>query len=153
MTTTTVTYEKETCGRCAGTGSHSYNQVHGSTCFGCGGSGQKLTKRGKAAKEFADAMLEILVQDVVIGQHVSYRDPYNGKTTRVTVREINSFASSKKMVDGEWVPVLAYTLLGETHKIGPLGTGIRVRLTPTAEHVAKIAEYQDSLTKTGKPRQ
>ncbi|ARB06078.1 hypothetical protein FDH38_gp024 [Dinoroseobacter phage vB_DshS-R5C] len=33
-----------------------------------------------------------------------------------------------------------------------LGRGIRVRLVPTADDVARIMFYQDSLTKAGKPR-
>lgn len=38
---------RRTCGRCAGSGHYSYNQVNGTTCFGCGGKQElaaKLTK-------------------------------------------------------------------------------------------------------------
>lgn len=31
-----------TCGRCGGTGNYSYNQMDGTRCYGCGGSGKKL---------------------------------------------------------------------------------------------------------------
>jgi len=32
--------EAKVCGRCGGTGKHSYNQIHGDVCYGCGGSGK-----------------------------------------------------------------------------------------------------------------
>jgi len=31
-----------TCGRCGGSGQYSYNQISGSVCFGCNGTGKKL---------------------------------------------------------------------------------------------------------------
>lgn len=36
--------EYDTCGRCGGCGQYSYCQMHGTTCFGCGGSGKKRPK-------------------------------------------------------------------------------------------------------------
>lgn len=36
------------CGRCGGTGQYSYNQVHGTMCYGCSGKGVVLDR--KAAK-------------------------------------------------------------------------------------------------------
>lgn len=51
--------ETETCGRCGGSGRHSYCQMHGDRCFRCGGRGRTLTKRGAcliaAAPELFDA--------------------------------------------------------------------------------------------------
>lgn len=44
-----VTFETTTCGRCGGSGSHSYCQMWGSTCFECGGKGRVLSRRGAAA--------------------------------------------------------------------------------------------------------
>jgi DnaJ-class molecular chaperone len=35
----------KTCLRCSGSGNHSYNPIHGSTCFKCNGLGYvKITK-------------------------------------------------------------------------------------------------------------
>lgn len=44
-------FETTPCGRCGGGGSYSFNLMHGSTCYGCGGTGKVLTKRGKAAQK------------------------------------------------------------------------------------------------------
>lgn len=49
-------FEYATCGRCAGSGSYSYCSMYGSVCFGCGGRGIKLTKRGSAANAFFNAL-------------------------------------------------------------------------------------------------
>jgi len=37
-----------TCGRCGGTGEYSYNQMHGTMCYGCSGKGQVFPKNGYA---------------------------------------------------------------------------------------------------------
>jgi hypothetical protein len=48
-------YETEPCGRCGGSGWHSYCELWGNTCFECGvrahqrGTGRRFTKRAKAA--------------------------------------------------------------------------------------------------------
>jgi len=37
-----------TCGRCNGTGKHSFNLMHGTMCFGCQGTGKKIvTPKGQ----------------------------------------------------------------------------------------------------------
>lgn len=49
---TTYTPEKlkekgyKVCPRCGGSGNHSYNQIHGSTCFQCNGLGYIKIKGG-----------------------------------------------------------------------------------------------------------
>lgn len=40
----------QTCGRCGGTGQFSYNQMHGSRCYGCNGRGVRHTR--EAGKQF-----------------------------------------------------------------------------------------------------
>lgn len=52
-----ITYERETCGRCLGTGKYSYNALHGDRCYGCSGHGTRLTKRGEAASKAVKAVL------------------------------------------------------------------------------------------------
>ena len=44
-----IVYERDTCSRCGGSGSYSFNPRDGSRCFGCGGSGRRITRRGKRA--------------------------------------------------------------------------------------------------------
>jgi hypothetical protein len=68
----TLTFETDTCGRCGGTGQHSYNQLHGSVCYGCGGKKVAHTKAGAKAKKayygFLQDRLAVRVSDVVVGQ-------------------------------------------------------------------------------------
>mgnify|MGYP003134356057 CR=1 FL=1 len=46
-----ISFEQITCGRCNGAGSFSaYGNIMNGTCFGCGGSGTKLTRNGATAK-------------------------------------------------------------------------------------------------------
>lgn len=54
---TRIVFETGTCGRCSGTGHHSFNQVSGSKCFGCNGRGTVLTRRGAAARKAYDAAI------------------------------------------------------------------------------------------------
>lgn len=40
-----------TCSRCGGSGRYSFNLIHGTTCYGCGGTGKQKTKpRPKAVR-------------------------------------------------------------------------------------------------------
>ena len=43
-------FETTTCGRCGGSGKYSYNQIDGDRCYGCGGTGIVLSKRGSKAR-------------------------------------------------------------------------------------------------------
>jgi hypothetical protein len=43
-------FQTELCGRCGGDGTFSFNLRDGSVCYGCGGTGWKLTKAGAAAR-------------------------------------------------------------------------------------------------------
>lgn len=144
----TISYEKETCCRCGGTGQYSYNQVDGSRCYGCGGTGQRLTKRGKAAKAFADTLLNIRIDQVQIGQRVTHT--CMGRRTTITVKSIEQTESGGAFVNGEWKSLRVTYLRGDTHEIA--GGGIMVRAVPTAEQAARIMAYQANLTKSGKPR-
>ncbi len=67
MTKKTPTFEHVTCGRCGGTGSYSFNMMHGSRCYGCNGSGFKLTKRGRAAQAYLSSLRQIPAKDFVVG--------------------------------------------------------------------------------------
>lgn len=68
------------CNRCGGSGSYSYCQMYGTTCFGCGGSG------GKAPK-LTDNLLETVRQQVAAGE----LEPY--------LRTVKQRAMSKKWID------------------------------------------------------
>lgn len=143
-------YEKETCGRCGGSGHYSYNQINGTTCFGCGGSGKRLSKRSKATKARADEMLNIPVETVKVGDQIRVTDTLTGKWWRQTVREIKvSVMAWQVMPDGQKLPINRYNF--NDIPFG-LSQGFNVRRSPTEEEVAYLIEYQDNLTKAGTPR-
>src|SRR5262249_43253253 len=68
-TKTNHTFETEPCGRCGGSGHYSFNQIHGSMCYGCKGKGKKLTKAGQAAYDawLAIARPEVGPDEIVPG--------------------------------------------------------------------------------------
>lgn len=91
-------FEKEICGRCGGSGNHSYNQVDGWRCYGCGGKGERLTKRGKAAAHFFRQSCmkkagEIVVGDVI--EAMRYFAPVTSIETKIQKGEINGVAYEK----------------------------------------------------------
>jgi hypothetical protein len=134
-----VEYEKEDCGRCGGSGQYSYNSMHGSRCYGCGGSGKRLTKRGAAAKKFADAMLDVKIEHLA-GRSAIYVDQLCGRRLRFTGAELSRDSSSYEM----YAPLIKGVPCEYR-----LGRGIKVRLVPSEQDVATIMAYQDSLTKAG----
>lgn len=62
----------QVCGRCGGSGEHSYNQLHGSVCYGCNGHGVRHTK--KAHKEFQDWAHALKCQREAIGHSLQVGD-------------------------------------------------------------------------------
>lgn len=65
-------FEIETCGRCGGGGEYSFNLMHGSRCYGCGGSGKVFTKRGTAARTFYRELCMRPVSELQVGEFVRY---------------------------------------------------------------------------------
>ena len=63
-------FERVSCSRCGGSGSHSYCQMYGTTCFKCHGSGKTLTKRGKAANLYATELLSKRADAVEVGDSI-----------------------------------------------------------------------------------
>lgn len=62
MTATTIDasiihFETQDCGRCSGSGKYSFNQIHGNRCYGCGGTGQRYSARGRSAMKAYEAAL------------------------------------------------------------------------------------------------
>ena len=65
-------FESRTCTRCGGSGSYSYNPMHGSVCYGCGGRGVQLTRRGRAAQDYFNDLLTRPAGEITIGERVLY---------------------------------------------------------------------------------
>jgi len=144
-------FETEVCGRCGGSGRYSYNQIDGDRCYGCNGKRICLTKRGAAAKAWAEERREIAVTDVKVGQRIFW-----GQGGRCTVTAIDgpvpSGISAKDQETGEWVPMMQITFHGRGGFTKSFYTGETVRLGWTDEMIDEAMAHQDSLTKAGKPR-
>lgn len=155
---TAIVYERQPCGRCGGSGRYSFNQIDGDRCYGCGGTGQKLTKRGAAAYAFASELLDVPVEeffDKHNGERSAvYRDAFAGR--KVTFRKLQE--TERTMIKpGMGKPEQAhrsFKIVSDVERINGMGfgQGIRVRLIPTEADVETVMAYQESLTKAGKPR-
>lgn len=153
------TFEHETCSRCCGTGNYSYNPVSGSRCFGCGGVGYKLTKRGRAAQNFLNAMREMPLENFEIGDLIRFDGFHAGSYVEPT--------RWAKVIGKEIVPATEAGYLNchdkqcvridTTHgQVVGFANGKSIwRKGFTAEQkqaqVDQALAYQATLTKTGKP--
>jgi hypothetical protein len=141
-------FEIETCGRCGGGGRYSYNQMDGDRCYGCGGSGVRLTKRGKAALDFYLASLMRPISDVNAGD--LFRSADSGKWKQIT--EIRT-DGSKALINGEWVPYVFIMTASGAHGYLPGASVWSVQtMDEQSVKLAAAADYQRTLTKTGNPR-
>lgn len=144
-----ISYESDPCTRCGGSGHYSFNQVSGTICFKCRGSGAQLTPRGKAALAFANSLLDRKIEELSGEDRFQYVDAFRGRRYNgCTAVEVEGFALS---ADG--TPLPAFEVRSSSGKVLVVtGAGTKVRLHPTAEQMDQIIAYQDSLTKAGKPR-
>jgi hypothetical protein len=128
-------FEYDTCGRCGGTGKHSYNQVSKDICFGCNGGGLILTKRGVEAQSYFRKLLEMPASDVCVGMRVAI---FN---RNITVKEIRTTD------DGH----LRLISSGSDNHTSPSSV---LHIIPSKdqreEYIALALDYQKTLTKTGK---
>lgn len=143
-TETTVKFENEVCSRCGGTGRFSYNQVDGSRCYGCNGTGVKYTKRGAAAHELYIKLLSKPASEIVAGEKI-YCDGigagwYVVKSAKVLDSGMVDFDFGQgKGLNGRRCngsEIIRYAHTNEEK----------------AAKLAKALAYQETLTKTGKPR-
>jgi uncharacterized protein YuzE len=126
-------FEKEVCSRCAGTGQHSWCQMYGSRCFKCNGLGETLTKKGAAARAYLDKISEVKASELAEGDLIV---DYGAKRV----------VKSVSILDGKTVI--------ETSRV-TFDTSSDTLFVTYRDRASKIKEalaYQESLTKTGKPR-
>ena len=134
--TMALLFENETCGRCGGTGKHSFNQIDGDRCYGCSGSGRRLTKRGHAAMNFYLRNQERLGTDVQVGEYF-YWDGWK-KVVQIKPDGLNGviYLHSKSAMYG----------IREDQTL----RSVKDEADRTAQVAAALA-YQATLTKTGVP--
>jgi len=151
--TSPLGFEMKVCSRCGGSGQYSFNQIDGSRCYGCGGEKRQYTKRGKAAKLFYVASLQMDPADVKVGQRI---ETLGGD--KYTVAEIVGIeqSGSRGMPDGTWEPMMYHVFISAQGTRFTAAVGYPVKLVPDAETKATLATaalaYQDTLTATGTPR-
>ncbi len=109
---TKITFEKDTCHRCIGTGRlAAYSHVHGGVCFKCNGSGSLYTPASRKAKAIVDEVIvqrtKIAVTDVVVGQLIRPR-PAQPKARVIAIGEDRENGAA--IVDGVRIPMIFRTL-------------------------------------------
>ncbi len=107
----TVSFETKVCGRCGGTGRHSYNTMDGDRCYGCHGGSRIATKRGEAARAaFAAKRLELCGVEVAALQPGQKFLSTEGKwATVVSVTREHDGSRWLDKTTGEWVPYTTVT--------------------------------------------
>lgn len=145
-------FENVVCGRCGGTGHYSFNMMDGTRCYGCGGRGWKLTKRGAAAHAKFMASLKVPAKDLKLGDRVmEFIDVLSNRQGWFTVHAIDVSERGKVKVALH----MSHDKYGKSHSItATYGADqlLRKAWSP-ADKAPKLADayaYQAKLGKTGK---
>ena len=151
----TAKFETQACGRCGGSGRHSYCQMYGTTCFGCHGSGRVYSKRGEVAIKFLNESRTVKAGDIKPGWLMLYNGGPSAKSGWKTVREIIKQGSARYMdkVTGQWMCYMDIVLDGVIMSVFPDSTVLAVPSRANLiETKAAALQYQATLTKTGTVR-
>jgi hypothetical protein len=150
--TAELKFERETCSRCGGCGRHSYCEMYSDTCFKCHGKGQALTRRAVVARQWMIEQRKILVRDVKPGMTIRAC----GSTYNVQSVSQDTVSTSKSLVDGVWIEhPPSWQIRGIKHGLTAQGDHVVELIPSRAEQIEQLRaaiEYQNSLTKAGKPR-
>lgn len=156
-------FESQVCGRCGGSGSYSYCSMYGSRCFGCGGRGEKLTKRGAAAQAYFTALASKPASEFKPGDLIRMSNVTTGGDTYTAFETVVSVAPAgdkfQAFSNGVRVGLDALEIVTtrkgcESSTFTSPGTTYRRGLTAEEkkELIEKAMAYQATLTKLGKPR-
>lgn len=143
------TFEHVVCTRCGGSGKFSYNLMHGDRCYGCGGSGYKLTKRGQAAQNYLNGLRNRPASEIKVGDTILYEDFIANKSAFVRVVSINEDQYNPNQ--GR----IVFNTIGKNGKAYVINSFenslIRVGFSAEqkAAQVKEALAYQDTLTKAG----
>lgn len=143
-------FETETCSRCGGSGSYSYCQMYGTTCFKCGGHKRVFTKRGQAAFAWLKSQRMRKVSELKVGDAVRV----DGYKRPLILQEIVASKSGQILPDKSikyytdlvFKPITIGTFPEASMEVIPQDEETR-----TAQRQAAY-EYQSKLTKQGKER-
>lgn len=144
-------FETGFCTRCGGSGRYSYNQIDGDRCYGCYGTGLRLTARGKAARARYNESLRKPIADLRPGMLV-WDDTHGYKPCWLPILAIQTSKSCLVAPDGSRVPFTEIRTKRSGLHMHPAGT---VRAVASDEErqalIAAALEYQSTLSKSGKP--
>ena len=151
--------ETKVCGRCGGSGSYSYNSIHGTMCYGCNGKKMVLTKRGAAAAAYLATLRSVPASEVKVGDTVRVESlgySYFAKVESVTPGE--SVSWDLKGVEHRRPEVVIVTASARFGKMTyhAMPESVIRKGWSAEEKAAQLAlavAYQATLTKAGKPRQ
>jgi hypothetical protein len=165
MATNELQLERETCGRCGGSGHYSYCQTYGTTCFKCAGKKEVLTKRGSAALAYLKTLRSRKVSEVRVGDTVKMTGCTLGGSVYEFWARVESITphvqEGSSLKDGVMVPyrIEELCLVGtskgrEMASYLPLDALVEVLLSPEEQEATlrQAVAYQVTLTKTGTPR-
>jgi hypothetical protein len=111
----------EECTRCYGTGHYSYNDVHGTMCYGCGGTGLQVIKRAKPAyNAYKDALRKMkngTYQDISVGDVIAHNKVWR-EVTSVALTPLRSGGYSKSGNDITYHYTMFITVAETTKKDG-----------------------------------
>lgn len=154
--------ETEVCGRCGGTGRHSFCTGYGDTCFGCGGSGRRFTKRGKAAKSYLETLRSVPARQIVVGDLIKVDlvtmsglvGRYFATVTDVTPSTTRYIVNGEPQTRGDVIDIHTTSPKYGDAVVGMHLDGL-VRKGWSAEEKAaqlrQAIEYQATLRQDGKP--
>lgn len=157
-------FEETTCSRCGGGGKYSWCYTHGDKCFKCGGMGVVLTKRGEAAQSYLHKLCTKKLKDVKVGDVVQMSGITNGggiytyfaKVVEIKPSDTKVWSMDSSGVYRENGPYIvictSHSKYGETGLNSSEDCEIRYRDETYEDKKKQALEYQDTLTKMGKPR-
>lgn len=139
-------FETQSCTRCGGSGSYSWNQMDGSRCYGCMGSGKQFTARGGAARDMFSASLRVPASEIRVGQRVWFPPGPLGGGGWSTVQALTEGIHNSTGTIGIDTPkVLTYEFPETPVRIAWSDEDKQAKLRAALD-------YQATLTKQGKPR-
>lgn len=149
----TLKLETMVCPRCGGSGEYSYNAIHGSRCYGCGGSGEKYTKRGAAAAAFLNALREVRADSIKPGDYVRVTGINSAKWYYVESVEIGEAKGQGCYRDDGLYQQVKLNCKDITCYENP-DTMMRKAYSQEEKRAQfeKALAYQETLTKAGTPR-
>jgi hypothetical protein len=146
-------FEIKSCGRCGGSGRHSYCERYGDRCFECGGKGNVFTKRGAEAHRFFSDLFEVPIETIKVGDWVKLTGYTKAKVLAVK-ESIQRGSSNGVPYESPVVVLTINTSTGLLHSSNFKGSTVKKLESESihAERLVAAMEYQATLTKQGKVR-